>query len=154
MRQRLSQTLISEGGEAAELCAIKYRTKAYVAHIPRGIRKECVARRNSGSARSILRGAACLLSVRTSTPAARRSRHPPRRPRHGTECRISPCSLWKIPPVQGWDFAGGSGEIRTRGRLPVTAFRVRLVMTTSIRFQPAVLFYNIAKHFASVLGYA
>ena len=30
MRRRLSQALISEGGKAAELCAIQYRTKAYV----------------------------------------------------------------------------------------------------------------------------
>ena len=30
LRQRLSQALISEGGGAAELCAIQYRMKAYV----------------------------------------------------------------------------------------------------------------------------
>ena len=47
----------------------------------------------------------------------------------------------KKAPVPGCFFCfGGSGEIRTRGRLPVTAFRVRLVMTTSIRFQSASYF--------------
>ena len=32
-------------------------------------------------------------------------------------------------------YAGGRGGIRTHGRLPYTAFRVRLVMTTSILFR-------------------
>ena len=32
-------------------------------------------------------------------------------------------------------YCGGRGGIRTHGRLPYTAFRVRLVMTTSILFR-------------------
>ena len=63
----------------------------------------------------------------------------PRKERHAKECRSSPLMLWKTP-LNERGFAGGSGEIRTRGRLPVTAFRVRLVMTTSIRFQSASYF--------------
>ena len=47
----------------------------------------------------------------------------------------------KKHPCQGAFFAlAEAAKIRTRGRLPVTAFRVRLVMTTSIRFQSASYF--------------
>ena len=44
-------------------------------------------------------------------------------------------SVDKRKPANAGGFSGGNGEIRTHVTLRSTAFRVRLVTTTSIRFQ-------------------
>ena len=47
------------------------------------------------------------------------------------------------------DCFGGEGGIRTHGTLRYTAFRVRLVMTTSIRFHAQMLVYNKQRSIAT-----
>ena len=47
------------------------------------------------------------------------------------------CNILQLQALRG-----GRGGIRTHGRLPYTAFRVRLVMTTSILFRISLLVLN------------